>query len=244
MRDIPEHVAIIMDGNHRWAQSKGLKREVGHRIGAKNVRPIAEACLDHGVTTLTLFAFSTENWKRPRREVEMLIELMWSTLRENIDEFHQRDTRLHILGDLTPFPAKLQTLIHDAEEKTRCNQALTLNICLNYGGQRDIVEATRRIAEAVERGSIESGDIDERVFESYLASNGSRPPDLCIRTGGEQRLSNFVLWELAYSELYFSDKYWPEFNKADLNAAMNDYESRVRRFGGRENVTRLVNVAS
>ena len=230
---IPQHLAIIMDGNHRWARKKGLPGSVGHRVGAKNVRPIAEECADLGITYLTLFAFSTENWNRPKTEIDLLFELISTTLDENIDELHERDTRLRFIGDLSQFPAQLTKRLQIAERKTLDNSSLTLTIALNYGGKSDLVEATQKIGKAVQSGEIDYSAIDEDMIERNLSTDGIPCPDLCIRTGGDLRLSNFMLWQLAYSELYFAEAYWPDFGIAELHEAMHEYSMRDRRYGCR-----------
>ncbi|MCY4655676.1 MAG: polyprenyl diphosphate synthase [Gammaproteobacteria bacterium] len=230
---VPRHLAIIMDGNHRWARQQGLPGSVGHRVGAKNVRPIAEYCADLGVTYLTLFAFSTENWARPKHEIDLLFELIRSTLNQNIQELHERDTRVRYIGNLSRFPLSLRKLLHESEMKTANNRSLTLSIALNYGGRSEIAQATRRIGLAVQNGELDAGCIDENTIEDFLDSDGIPNPDFCIRTGGDQRLSNFLLWQLAYTELYFSKTYWPDFSKEELVKAIRDYGSRDRRFGRR-----------
>ena len=231
--EVPRHVAIIMDGNHRWAHRRGLPGSVGHRVGAKNLRPIAEACADVGVKYLTLFAFSTENWSRPQSEIDFLIDLMRTTLNENLDELHRRDTRVRYIGDLSRFPNSLVRLLRKTEDLTKENRTLTLTIALNYGGRADLVAAAQSVSAAVQRGDLDVKDITERDIEERLSTSSVPYPDLCIRTGGDRRLSNFLLWQLAYSELYFSERFWPDFQTDDLYIALNDYAARERRFGAR-----------
>lgn len=229
----PFHVAVIMDGNHRWARKRGLPGAAGHRAGARNVRPIAEACADYGVRCLTLFAFSTENWRRPRPEVRLLLDLMRNLLRKDLDELHKRNVRLNVIGDRTRFPADLRMLMKRAEATTRGNSEMTLNIAANYGGRWDIIEAARALAEEVAKGRLLPEDIDEAGFAGRLSLGGLPPPDLCIRTGGDLRVSNFLLWDFAYTELYFTDTYWPDFSQACLQKAFAAFDDRQRRFGCR-----------
>ena len=230
---VPRHVAIIMDGNHRWAQARHLPGAAGHRAGSRNVRPIAERCADLGVRYLTLFALSTENLDRPKREVDLLLGLMRRFLEDNIDELHERGVRLRIIGDRGRFAAELQMLMKRAEQITRDNDRLHLTIAANYGGRWDIIEAMRSLARAVSAGQLDPNDVDEHTVSSFLSLGSLPPPDLCIRTGGDQRISNFLLWDLAYSELYFTDAFWPEFDDARLDHAFETYRNRQRRFGRR-----------
>ena len=237
MRDspAPKHVAIIMDGNSRWAEANGLSRDDGHRKGAKNVRTIAEACADLGVKYLSLFAFSTENWQRPQAEVDFLIELIGETLQNELDELDKRQTRIQFIGDLSRFPREIETQLKSSAARTAHHDALVLTIALNYGGQWDIAAAARQLAEAVQQGILQPDQIDEATYARALSTDGLPAPDLCIRTGGEQRISNFMLWDLAYTELYFTPLYWPEFNKPDLLSAFAYYHRCDRRYGGRQN---------
>lgn len=230
---VPSHVAIIMDGNHRWAKARTLPGAAGHRAGAKNVRPIAEACADRGVQYLTLFAFSTENWQRPRREVSLLMDLMRSVLKNDLDELHAREVRLRVIGDRSRFAADLQMQMNRAEALTRDNQRMTLNIAANYGGRWDILEATKRIAEQYKAGTLDLDQLDEVRFANYLSLGDLPPPDLCIRTGGDYRISNFLLWDFAYTELFFTELFWPAFDQVALQDALREYVERQRRFGRR-----------
>ncbi|MFK7914041.1 MAG: polyprenyl diphosphate synthase [Pseudomonadales bacterium] len=230
---VPSHVAIIMDGNHRWAKARTLPGAAGHRAGAKNVRPIAEACADQGVECLTLFAFSTENWQRPRREVSLLMDLMRSVLKNDLDELHAREVRLRVIGDRSRFAADLQMQMNRAEALTRDNQRMTLNIAANYGGRWDILEATRRVAEDYKNGELDLDQLDEARFSDYLSLSDVPPPDLCIRTGGDYRISNFLLWDFAYTELFFTELFWPAFGIDELHEALRVYVERQRRFGRR-----------
>ena len=231
---IPRHVAIIMDGNHRWAKRRHLPGAAGHRAGARNVRPVAEACADAGVEVLTLFAFSTENWQRPSREVNLLMDLMRNMLDNDVDEFNERGVRLRIIGDRSRFASDLQMRMNRAEKLTSQNQRMTLNIAANFGGRWDIARAAKALAQDVKAGRIDPDAVDEGVFAGYLSLGDLPPPDICIRTGGEARISNFLLWDFAYTELYFTESFWPAFNDEDLSAAMAWFQERQRRFGRRQ----------
>ncbi|MDZ7667939.1 MAG: polyprenyl diphosphate synthase [Gammaproteobacteria bacterium] len=230
----PRHVAIIMDGNHRWAKQRRLPGAAGHRAGARNVRPVAEACADANVEILTLFAFSTENWQRPSREVRLLLDLMRNVLDNDIDELNSRGVRLRIIGDRSRFAPDLQMRMNRAETSTRENQRMTLNIAANFGGRWDIARAARLLAEDVEAGRLAADDVDEDVFAGYLSLGGLPAPDICIRTGGDARISNFLLWDFAYTELYFTEAFWPEFSDRELAAAVSWFQERQRRFGRRQ----------
>ncbi len=230
---VPRHVAIIMDGNHRWAKRKFLPGAAGHQAGARNVRHVAELCADLGVEYLTLFAFSTENWNRPQREIDLLMRLMRGMLENDVEELHAKGVRLRIIGDRSKFSAEIQLLMARAEQVTRLNNRLYLTIAANYGGRWDIARAAREMAMAVERGELDPRSVDEDTFENYLSMRDLPQPDLCIRTGGDRRISNFLLWDLAYTELYFTDAYWPEFDEKLLESAFGDYQGRQRRFGRR-----------
>ncbi|MEC8833651.1 MAG: polyprenyl diphosphate synthase [Pseudomonadota bacterium] len=230
---VPRHVAIIMDGNHRWAKRKFLPGAAGHQAGARNVRRVAELCADLGVQYLTLFAFSTENWNRPQKEIDLLMRLMRGMLENDVEELHAKGVRLRIIGDRSKFSAEIQLLMARAEQVTRLNDRLYLTIAANYGGRWDIARAAREMAMAVERGELDPRSVDEDTFENYLSMRDLPQPDLCIRTGGDRRISNFLLWDLAYTELYFTDAYWPEFDEMLLESAFSDYQGRQRRFGRR-----------
>lgn len=229
----PRHVAIIMDGNHRWARSRRLPGAAGHRAGANNVKAIAESCAEHGVECLTLFAFSTENWRRPRREVDLLLSLMRNVLEDDIDELNRNGARLRFIGDRGRFPKDLQALMRSAEQRTAANDRLQLAMATNFGGRWDIVQAARRLAQAVSAGEVDLDDVGEEVFARFLSVGDLPPPDLCIRTGGDRRISNFLLWDFAYTELYFTAEHWPDFNEDSLARAFADYAARQRRFGRR-----------
>jgi undecaprenyl diphosphate synthase len=222
-----------MDGNHRWAQKRHLPGSAGHRAGARAVRPVAQRAAELGVEVLTLFAFSTENWFRPRREVSLLMALMKRVLTEDVGELHRERVRVQIIGDRSRFSADLQALMADAEALTADNQRMTLMIAANYGGRWDIVNAARALAEEVEAGRLAAKDIDEAALDGALSLAGVPPPDLCIRTGGDHRISNFLLWQFAYTELFFTDRYWPDFDGRALEDALDEFLCRQRRFGRR-----------
>nr|WP_045223340.1 isoprenyl transferase [Methyloterricola oryzae] len=228
---IPRHIAIIMDGNGRWAKQRFLPRTAGHRAGVGSVRKAVEYCAKKGVAALTLFAFSSENWRRPAQEVSVLMELFLTTLEKETDKLHQNNVRLRVIGDRSAFSAELQARIAAAERMTEANQGLCLNIAANYGGRWDIVQAARSLAEQVAAGALQPSQIDAELFDSRTSLAGLPEPDLFIRTGGEQRISNFLLWQMAYTELYFSAALWPDFDEQELEAAIRDYASRQRRFG-------------
>jgi len=231
--DVPAHLAIIMDGNHRWAKARHLPGAAGHRAGAQNVRPVAEACADLGVKYLTLFAFSTENWERPRREVNLLMDLMTRLLEDDIEELAEREVRFRVIGDRSRFSAKIQMLMTRAEQMTLDNDRLTLSIAANYGGRWDITNAARELAKAVKRGELDPDDITDTRFGEHLSLADIPPPDLCIRTGGDNRISNFLLWDFAYTELFFTEDFWPDFDQDTLDAAVRIFANRQRRFGRR-----------
>ena len=219
----PAHVAIIMDGNHRWAKRRHLPGAAGHRAGARNVRPLAEACADLGVECLTLFAFSSENWQRPKPEVNLLMDLMRNVLENDIDELNRREVQLRVIGDRSRFAADLQMQMTRAETLTADNTRMRLNI----------VEAARAIARDVQEGRLAPDEVDEATFSRHLALGEIAPPDLCIRTGGDHRISNFLLWDFAYTELYFTDAFWPDFDQRALAEALAWFDERQRRFGRR-----------
>ena len=231
--EVPRHIAIIMDGNHRWAKNKHLPGAAGHRAGAKNVKVVTKCCADHGVKYLTLFAFSTENWSRPSREVNLLIELMRGVLEDDVEELHESNVKLAIIGDRSAFARDLQKLMRDAEALTHDNDGMTLSIAINYGGRWDIAQAARKIGEEVAAGNLDPSSIDESAVEERLSLAGLPGPDLCVRTGGDRRISNFLLWDFAYTELYFTESFWPDFNDEQLATALEDYATRQRRFGRR-----------
>lgn len=228
---VPRHVAIIMDGNGRWARQRGQPRHAGHRAGLESVRRVIEACVEHGTEILTLFAFSSENWRRPRSEVDMLMELFMVALGREIRKLDKNNIRLRVIGETSAFPQKLQRQIAEAEARTAGNDGLLLQIAANYGGRWDITQAARRLAQQVATGELDPADIDETCVARATAFGDVPDPDLFIRTGGEQRISNFLLWHCAYSELYFTPVLWPDFDKETFAEALNDYARRERRFG-------------
>ena len=220
-----------MDGNGRWAKQRGLPRTAGHREGVKSVRAVVEESVRRGVETLTLFAFSSENWRRPRTEVNILMELFMAALRSEARRLNENGVCLRVIGERGAFPEKLQQRIAEAEALTTANTKLNLQVAANYGGRWDIVQAARQLALEVQAGRLDPSQIDERRLADRLSFPDLPEPDLFIRTGGEQRLSNFVLWQSAYSELYFSDVLWPDFDAAAYGLALDDYARRQRRFG-------------
>jgi undecaprenyl diphosphate synthase len=228
----PAHVAVIMDGNGRWAKARGLPRIAGHRRGAEAVRRTIVAAAELGISYLTLFGFSSENWKRPSDEINDLMGLLRHYLRGEIAELHQQGVRLVVIGDRARLAPDIVTLIDNAEQLTRANAGLTLIVALSYGGRGDIVRATRKLAEDVAAGRLRAGEIDETRFSNALFTAGIPDPDLLIRTSGEQRISNFLLWQLAYTELVFIETLWPDFGRADLEKAISDFLGRVRGLGG------------
>ena len=229
--DVPRHVAIIMDGNGRWATARHLPRAAGHSKGVDRVEEIVEACVERGITHLTLFAFSSENWRRPADEVSLLMRLFIGTLERQVARLHTNGIRLSIVGDVDRFEPRLRELIRVAERKTADNQRLTLTIAANYGGRADILAAFRRLVVAHPEVADDPSRITEAALAPYLAMHDAPEPDLFIRTGGEQRISNFLLWQLAYTELYFTDVYWPAFDAKELDRAIESYRRRERRFG-------------
>ncbi|MEZ5440726.1 MAG: polyprenyl diphosphate synthase [Lysobacterales bacterium] len=229
---LPTHVAVIMDGNGRWAQQHRRPRAFGHRAGVQAVRGLIKACLGRGIPCLTLFAFSSENWSRPRGEVSSLMDLFLRSLRKEADDLARNGVRLRFIGDRAAFADELQQAMRDVEQRTRENTRLQLSIAVNYGGRWDIVAAARSLAEQVRRGELDPAAIDSEVFHGQTSLAGLPDPDLLIRTGGEQRISNFLLWQSAYAELYFCDTLWPDFDEAALDLALADFRGRQRRFGG------------
>ncbi|TAN30672.1 MAG: di-trans,poly-cis-decaprenylcistransferase [Castellaniella sp.] len=227
----PRHVAIIMDGNGRWATQRHLPRTAGHIRGVHAVRRVVEACGRRGVEYLTLFAFSSENWRRPAQEVSLLMRLFVRTLEREVDRLVAQGVRLRVVGDLGAFDDKLRGLIKSAEERTAGQSALTLTIAANYGGRWDVLQAMRALLTAHPELAAQPEQIDENALDPWLAMSYAPEPDLFIRTGGEQRISNFLIWQLAYTELYFTDRYWPDFRADDVDQAFAWYRGRERRFG-------------
>lgn len=228
---LPQHIAIIMDGNGRWAKGQGQNRIFGHNHGVTAVRNTAEACAEVGVDYLTLYAFSSENWNRPEQEVNALMDLLIQTIRSEMKTLQDNNISLSAIGNLNQLPEACHNSLESAIKETQNNTGLTLNLALSYSGKWDLTKATRQIAEAVKRGELEPEQIDESLIEQHLTTANIPDPALLIRTSGETRVSNFLLWELAYTELYFFKKNWPEFEKADLFQAIIDYQNRERRFG-------------
>jgi len=227
---VPRHVAIIMDGNGRWAKARHLPRFAGHRRGVESVREIVKACIQRGIEYLTLFAFSSENWRRPPEEVELLMQLFHGALTNEAGKLHRNGVRLKIVGDLQRFGPRIHGLIDEAERMTAENRRLTLTIAANYGGRWDILQALGRLVRAHPEAAAD-GAIDEARLAPYLSMSYAPEPDLFVRTGGERRISNFLLWQLAYTELYFTDTLWPDFDGSALDAAIVSYRARERRFG-------------
>jgi len=230
--NIPQHVAIILDGNGRWAKKKGMPRNYGHVQGSKNVERICEDAYKLGVKYLTVYAFSTENWKRPQDEVDALMNLLRNYMKTCLKTAEKNRMRVRVLGDKTALDDDIRTRIAELEEATKNNDGLNFQIALNYGSRDEMIRAMKRMCEDVKSGTVEVETINESVFESYLDTHDIPDPDLMIRTSGEQRLSNYLLWQLAYSEFYFTDVLWPDFTKEDLVKAIEYYNGRDRRFGG------------
>jgi undecaprenyl diphosphate synthase len=228
---IPVHVAVIMDGNGRWAKGRGLPRVAGHRKGVECVRDMVTACAEKGVKYLTLFAFSSENWRRPVQEVQLLKELFLSALDNEIRKLHKNNVRFRVIGDTERFGEKITTRIRQSETLTQNNTSLTLTIAANYGGRWDIAQACAELARRAIRGEVDPDTITEKSLEPFLSLAGVPEPDLFIRTGGEQRISNFLLWQLAYTEMYFTPVLWPDFDRVQFEQALVSYAGRQRRFG-------------
>lgn len=228
---VPVHIAVIMDGNGRWAKEKGKPRVFGHKNALTAVRETIENCARLGVQYLTLYAFSSENWNRPKIEVRVLMELLISTIKKELPTLQKNGIRLEAIGDLTSLPSKGQRELQDAINETKGNSNMTLVLALSYGSRSEILSATKKIASDVKNGKINVEDIDEEKFSGYLATRSTPDPDLIIRTSGEYRISNFLLWQIAYSELLFVEKFWPDFRKEDLFQAIETYQKRERRFG-------------
>ena len=232
---LPEHIAIIMDGNNRWAKSRGLPAKSGHRHGVEVAREIVNSCVDRNIKYLTLFAFSSENWLRPIKEVQSLMALFLTVLkRKEIKQLHKNSVRLRFIGNRSGFSKKLQANMGEVEELTKNNTGTTVIVATDYGGRWDITNAAKNIARDIEQGRLASAEIDLELMQGYMGTDGYPDPDLCIRTGGEHRVSNFLLWQFAYTELYFTDCYWPDFNDIEFQRALDSYINRQRRYGGHE----------
>jgi len=230
-KHIPQHVAIVMDGNGRWARQRNMPRMAGHKAGVDALREVIQACQHHKIKILTVFAFSSENWYRPDGEVRGLMDLFFTSLGREIKKLHKNNIKFTIIGDLSRFSEKLQKRIQDAMHLTRFNTSSQFVLAVNYGGQWDIVNSTKQLAAQVQSGKIQPEDIDKTLFAKHLSTGDLPEPDLFIRTSGEQRISNFLLWQLAYTELYFTNTLWPDFKTEEFNKAISHYQQRQRRFG-------------
>ncbi len=226
-----KHVCIIMDGNGRWAKKRFMPRFAGHKSGLSALRKIVASCVEEKIEVLTVFAFSSENWRRPEKEVGLLMELFATALSREVKKLHEHNVQLRVVGELSAFSEKIRKLIGEAVALTADNNGLVFNIAANYGGRWDIMQATKSIAAKASSGELQINDIDETVMEAHLSLNGLPEPDLFIRTGGEKRISNFILWQLAYCEFYFTDTLWPDFNKKIFLEAIDSFHARQRRFG-------------
>lgn len=231
MSRLPKHIGIIMDGNGRWAKRRGLPRSAGHRQGAKTLEKIMDYCISLGIEALTAYAFSTENWNRPEEEVSALMDLLYSYLISAEKRFAEKDARFMVSGDISRFDDRLQRAIKHAEDVTKDGKAIIVNLALNYGGRDEIVRAARKVSEDVKKGKIDAEELNEQIFASYLDTASLPEVDLIIRPSGEQRLSNFLLWQAAYSEFWFSDICWPDFKEENMKSAIIAYQNRDRRFG-------------
>ena len=229
---VPRHVAIIMDGNGRWARARGLPRIAGHKQGAAAVRSTVRACSDLGISYLTIYAFSSENWKRPASEVDDLMGLLRLYIRRELASLGREGVRIRFIGDRSRLDGDINRLISESEENTKNNKGLIFTVALNYGGRQEILEAARVFAQNVRDGTLDPEDMNEQLFESYLQSTDMPDPDLLIRTSGEQRLSNFLLWQSAYTEFLFTSTLWPDFKREHLEQAVHEYQRRERRYGG------------
>ena len=229
---MPDHIAVIMDGNGRWAKAKGLPRTIGHTAGVEALKTTLHLCSNWGIGALTVYAFSTENWSRPSEEVNFLMTLFESVLKRELTNLKLEEVKINFLGDLDPLPVALKDLIKESVESTFNNKGIHLNVCTNYGGRRELVRVAQKLAERSVKGELDPSSIDENVFASELFTASEVDPDLLIRTSGEKRISNFLLWQLAYAEIHVTDVLWPDFNADTLTKALLDYQSRRRRFGG------------
>ena len=233
---VPEHVAIIMDGNGRWATQKGLPRSFGHNKGVNVLKETIKVSKKLGCKILTVYAFSTENWSRPNKEVDFLINLFEKVLKKEIGGINQEGIKIKFVGDSSPFPETLKSIFKSSEDLTKNNISFKLNVCVNYGGRQEIVKVAKELALKSSSGEIKPSEVNEELFNSELLTQGTKDPELLIRTSGEKRISNFLLWQLAYSEIYISDVLWPDFNEFEFLKAIIDYQSRNRRFGGIESL--------
>ncbi|EJO5348184.1 isoprenyl transferase [Clostridium botulinum] len=231
MNNIPKHIAIIMDGNGRWAKERNLPRTMGHKAGVETIREIVKECNTLGVKYLTLYAFSTENWKRPKEEVGALMKLLVQYLRKEVKELNENNVVVNTIGNIEKLPDVCVTELKKAYEETKNNTGLVLNLALNYGGRHEIIRAVKYMYEDIKKGNIKEEDVDDKTLSQYLYTKGMEDPDIIIRPSGEQRISNFLLWQCAYSEFWYSDIKWPDFKKEHLHKAIHDYQNRDRRFG-------------
>lgn len=231
-KNIPQHIAIIMDGNGRWAKSRGLPKIAGHRQGVKAAQGIIKAAGELGVKVLTLYTFSSENWKRPRHEVDALFKMLEEYLTKEEEKLNKNNIKLSVIGNMEAIPPSVREKLKKVTESTASNTGLVLNLAINYGGRPEIVNAVRKIAKESREGRLDPETIDEKIFAGYLYTSHLPDPDLLVRTSGEYRISNFLLWQISYSELYITKKLWPDFKKEDLKKAINAYRKRDRRFGG------------
>jgi len=231
VQPVPKHIAIIMDGNGRWARGKTLPRIAGHREGVNSVREITRVCGEIGVQYLTLYTFSIENWKRPAAEVSALMTLLLRTINKEVKGLHKNNVKFDVIGNLEKLPVSTKNSLQKGADLTAKNTGLNLSLALNYGSRQEIIEAVQKIVIKVKNGSLNSDEINENIFSNYLYTKGIPDPDLMIRTSGESRLSNFLLWQSAYTEIYMTDTFWPEFREKELMKAVKDYQSRERRFG-------------
>ncbi len=230
-RSVPRHIAIIMDGNNRWAKRQGLQGAEGHKEGARAVRATVENCARLGIEVLTVYAFSSENWRRPEAEVAALMNLFLEALADEVPDLHKNGIRLRFIGDLSAFSQELQTKMQAAVRLTESNPGMVFAVAVNYGGHWDITHACKQLAELVQQGRLAPESISAEMLQSHISLGDLPPPDLCIRTGGEQRVSNFLLWQIAYAEFYFTELLWPDFDQSALEQAIADYNGRQRRFG-------------
>lgn len=230
-QSLPSHVAVIMDGNGRWAKKQGLPRVVGHRQGVDVLKDLLRCCKDWGIKSLTAYAFSTENWGRPIEEVDFLMVLFERMLRQELEQMHLEGVRIKFVGDLEPLPKSLQAEMQRSMAETARNNAVNFNVAINYGSRREIIKVCRNLVELAQSGKLKPEDVDEGLFEQYLYTAGTHDPDLLIRTSGEMRLSNFLLWQIAYTEIYFTKIPWPDFNRSEFHRALIAYQNRDRRFG-------------
>ncbi|MEH2169615.1 MAG: isoprenyl transferase [Nostoc sp.] len=228
---IPQHIAVIMDGNGRWATSRGLPRIAGHRQGAKTLKELLRCCKDWGIKALTAYAFSTENWQRPVEEVDFLMHLFERLLRRELAQMHQEGVRISFIGDLSALPKSLQTEMERSMTETLNNQAIHFTVAVNYGSRNEITRVCRQVAQLVQQGELSAQEVNESLVEQHLYTADTPEPDLLIRTSGEMRLSNFLLWQMAYTEMYFTDILWPDFNREAFHQALLSYQNRDRRFG-------------